>query len=79
MRQVGYVACMQETTGAYRVLVGNLRKSDHLKKPGIDGRIIKDRSSGHGMGRLGLRTQDHGNEISVSTKYREFLDQLRTS
>jgi len=26
--------------GAYRVLVGNFRKIDHSKDPGIDGRII---------------------------------------
>jgi hypothetical protein len=26
--------------GVYRILVGNLRKRDHLEEPGIDGRII---------------------------------------
>jgi hypothetical protein len=58
---------------------GNLGKRVHLENPGIDGRIIKDGSSGHGTGRLGLDTRKHGNETSVSTKCWEFLDQLRTS
>jgi hypothetical protein len=31
---------MGERRGAYRVLVGNLRKGDHLEDPGVDGRII---------------------------------------
>jgi hypothetical protein len=29
-----------ERRGAYRALVGNVREGDHLKDPGIDGRII---------------------------------------
>jgi hypothetical protein len=31
---------MGERRGAYRVLCKNLREGDHLKDPGIDGRII---------------------------------------
>jgi hypothetical protein len=31
---------MGERIGAYRALVWNLRKGDHLEDPGIDGRII---------------------------------------
>jgi len=29
-----------ERTGVYRVLVGNLRERDHLKGPGVDGKVI---------------------------------------
>jgi len=36
----GHVARMGERRGVYRVLVGNLRESDHLGDPGLDGRII---------------------------------------
>jgi hypothetical protein len=31
---------MEKRRGVYRVLVGNLRKGDHLGDPGVDGRII---------------------------------------
>jgi hypothetical protein len=31
---------MGERRGAYRALVGNLREGDHLKDPGVNGRII---------------------------------------
>jgi hypothetical protein len=31
---------MEESRGAYRVLVGNLRERDRLEDPSIDGRII---------------------------------------
>ena len=31
---------MRVRTGTYRVLVGILRKLDHLENPGVDGRII---------------------------------------
>jgi hypothetical protein len=31
---------MGEKSGAYRILVGDLRERDHLGDPGIDGRII---------------------------------------
>jgi hypothetical protein len=40
MSWAGYVACTEESRGGYRVLVGNLRKRQHLEDPGIDGRII---------------------------------------
>jgi hypothetical protein len=29
-----------ERGGVYRLLVGNLRETDHLRDPGVDGRII---------------------------------------
>jgi len=28
---------MEERRGAYRVLAGNLRESDHFENPGVDG------------------------------------------
>jgi hypothetical protein len=31
---------MGEKRGAYRILVGYLRKGNHLKDPGIDGQIL---------------------------------------
>jgi hypothetical protein len=31
---------MGERRGLYRVLVGDLRKRDHLEDPGLEGRII---------------------------------------
>jgi hypothetical protein len=31
---------MRESRGVYRVLVGNLKESNHLVDPGVDGRII---------------------------------------
>jgi hypothetical protein len=31
---------MGDRRGAYRVWWGNLREGDHVKDPGIDGRII---------------------------------------
>jgi hypothetical protein len=37
LRWAGHVARMGERRGAYR---GNLREGDHLKDPGVDGRII---------------------------------------
>jgi hypothetical protein len=30
---------MEERRVVYRVLVGNLRKRDHLEKAGVDGRV----------------------------------------
>jgi len=36
----GDVARIEESRGAYRVLVGNLRERIHLGYPGLDGRII---------------------------------------
>ena len=38
MRWVGHVARMGERRGAYRVLGGDLRESDHLEDPGVDER-----------------------------------------
>jgi hypothetical protein len=42
--------------GVYRILVGNMRKRDHLEEPGIDGKIILswifrmwDGMGGHGL------------------------------
>jgi len=40
MRWAGHVARMEESRGAYRVLVGNLRERVRLRYPGLDGRII---------------------------------------
>jgi hypothetical protein len=40
MRWVGHVACVGERRGAYRVLVGHLRETDHLEDLVVDGRII---------------------------------------
>jgi hypothetical protein len=37
---VGELIQMGEMKGVYRVLVGNLRKRDHLEDPGINRRII---------------------------------------
>jgi hypothetical protein len=31
---------MRKKRGVCRVLVGNLRERDHLRDPGVDGRII---------------------------------------
>jgi hypothetical protein len=31
---------MGEGKGAYRILVGDVRKGDHLEDPDVDGRII---------------------------------------
>ena len=40
VRWVGHIACVGESRGVYRVLVGYLRGREHLGDPGIDGRII---------------------------------------
>jgi hypothetical protein len=40
MRWAGHVAQMGDRSGAYRVLVGDLRDRDHLKDVSINGRII---------------------------------------
>jgi hypothetical protein len=52
MRWVGHVAHMGEKRGAYRILVGDLREGDHLRDPGVDGRIILKcvfKMGGHGL------------------------------
>jgi hypothetical protein len=35
-----HVACMGVRRGLYTILVGDVRESDHLEDPGVDGRII---------------------------------------
>jgi len=40
IRWAGYVACVGESRGAYRVLVGKPGERDHLEDPGIHERII---------------------------------------
>ena len=40
MRQARHVASVGDRRAAYRVLVGNLRKRDHLEDLGLHGRII---------------------------------------
>jgi len=40
IRWAGHVARMVYRRAVYRVLVGNLRKRDHLEDHGVDGRII---------------------------------------
>jgi hypothetical protein len=40
MKQVRHVACMGDTKGAYRVLVGRPEVRDQLEDLGIDWRII---------------------------------------
>jgi hypothetical protein len=42
MRWAWHVARIREERGIYRVLVGNLRESDHLEDPGLDGRTGLD-------------------------------------
>jgi hypothetical protein len=43
LRWVGHVARIRESRDAYKALVGKPRDGDHLKDPGIDGRIILKR------------------------------------
>jgi hypothetical protein len=40
VRWAGHVARIGEGRGVYVVLVGNLRKRDHLVDQGVDGRVI---------------------------------------
>jgi hypothetical protein len=41
LRWTGHVARMRDMRGAYRVLVGKPVGKNHMKDPGIDGRIFK--------------------------------------
>ena len=45
MRWAGYVACMVEERGVYRVLVGKPEGRNHWGDLGVDGRIILGRIS----------------------------------
>jgi hypothetical protein len=40
IRWAGHVACMEERSGAYRVMVGKPDRKNHLEDTGLDGRII---------------------------------------
>jgi len=40
MRRAGHVACTEERSGEYIVLVGNMRVIFHWGDPGIGGKII---------------------------------------
>jgi hypothetical protein len=40
VRWTGHVARVGERSGAFRVLLGNLKERDRLKDLGVDGRII---------------------------------------
>jgi hypothetical protein len=40
MRWAGHVACMRESRGVYRVLVGKPKGKNHLGDPDVDGSII---------------------------------------
>ena len=40
MKWAEHVARLGEMRGVNSILVGNLRERDHLKDPGVDGRII---------------------------------------
>jgi hypothetical protein len=89
MRWEGHVARMEKSSGAYLFLVGKpegkrilgrpwFRRKDNIKKDilEVEWGSWTDRS-GLGQGRVAGSCQ-RGNEPSVSIKYREFLDYLRT-
>jgi len=40
MRWAGHTARIGERRGVYRVLMGNPEGKNHLREPGVDGRII---------------------------------------
>ena len=58
IRGAGHAARMGERRDAYRVSKGNLRKKEHLKDTGLDGRIIlkwtlEKWDGAHGLDRSG--------------------------
>jgi hypothetical protein len=90
MRWAGHVACMMEGRGVYRVLVGKTEVKRPLGRPrhSLEDNIKMDLQEvrwGSWTGLIWLRIGTNGgsykcsNELSGSSKWREFLDQLRTS
>jgi hypothetical protein len=74
-----------EESGVYKVLEGNWREKDHLKNPGVDGRIILIwifRKLDEGVWTVldwlrietGASNCECGNKTSGSIKRGEFLD-----
>jgi len=68
-------------TGAYRLLVGGLRKKDHLEDPAVDARIILKRICKKRDGEMKwikvgqlAATCNQGNEPSCAKECGEFLD-----
>jgi hypothetical protein len=58
LRWAGHVARMAERRGAYRALVGKPEGKNHLKDPGVDGKIILKwifgrLNGGHGLDQSG--------------------------
>jgi hypothetical protein len=64
MRWVGRVSFMGDRKGVYRVMVGNLKKRDHMEDPSVDGRttsswIFRKCVGGRGMDWIDM-AQDRG-------------------
>jgi hypothetical protein len=88
MRWAGNVAYVGESTGVYRILVGDLRERDRLGDPGVNGIIIlrwiiRKWDGGYELdlsdsGKGSDDTCNCGNEPSASIKCGKFLDNLRT-
>jgi hypothetical protein len=85
MRLARYVAHTRERRVHTGFRLGNLRESDHLEVPGVDGRIILKWSFSKWDGRVwtgfiwlrigtGADSCKRGNEPSGSIKCGEFLD-----